>query len=306
MNARLYDPVLGRFLSPDPYVQLPDFSQNFNRYTYGLNNPLLYTDPSGEYALIDDILAAVIGGTVNLIGNAISGNVNSWGEGFAYFGWGALAGEATLYSGPVAGAGILSAGNSLTNQVSVGDWENVNANRLLFDTMLGMSTAYIGGQLSPIIAGPVGSVMSTFTSNEMVQMIATQTVTTALTGFMLGTGTSLLNGMSFEDALKVGMSSGLNGLVTGFTTSSIKAYLDLKSSWTKDRTYPNNLEEQLTLEEARNGQGREIMKGQTNDPEWYGWQKMQHIHKTPTGDNITIHFWKNPITGEVTGFKFKE
>ncbi len=48
MNARLYDPVLGRFLSPDPYVQSPDFSQNFNRYAYALNNPLKYTDESGE------------------------------------------------------------------------------------------------------------------------------------------------------------------------------------------------------------------------------------------------------------------
>ena len=49
MNARLYDPVLGRFLSPDPYVQSPDLSQNFNRYAYALNNPLKYTDESGEF-----------------------------------------------------------------------------------------------------------------------------------------------------------------------------------------------------------------------------------------------------------------
>jgi RHS repeat-associated protein len=48
MNARLYDPVVGRFLSPDPYVQMPDFSQSFNRYSYCLNNPFKYTDPSGE------------------------------------------------------------------------------------------------------------------------------------------------------------------------------------------------------------------------------------------------------------------
>ena len=39
MNARLYDPLLGRFLSPDPYVQAPDFTQNFNRYSYALNHP---------------------------------------------------------------------------------------------------------------------------------------------------------------------------------------------------------------------------------------------------------------------------
>ena len=48
MNARLYDPVLGRFLAPDPYVQDTEFSQSFNRYSYALNNPLNFTDPSGE------------------------------------------------------------------------------------------------------------------------------------------------------------------------------------------------------------------------------------------------------------------
>ncbi len=42
MNARLYDPVLGRFLSPYPYVQMPDNLQNLNRYSYCLNNPQVY------------------------------------------------------------------------------------------------------------------------------------------------------------------------------------------------------------------------------------------------------------------------
>jgi RHS repeat-associated protein len=48
MNGRLYDPLLGIFLSPDNFVQSPDFTQNFNRYAYCLNNPLKYTDPSGD------------------------------------------------------------------------------------------------------------------------------------------------------------------------------------------------------------------------------------------------------------------
>ena len=48
MNARLYSPQIGRFLSPDPYVQAPDNIQNYNRYSYCLNNPLKYFDPSGE------------------------------------------------------------------------------------------------------------------------------------------------------------------------------------------------------------------------------------------------------------------
>ena len=49
MNARLYDPVIGRFLSPDPRLQNPYSSQNYNRYSYCLNNPLVYTDPNGEF-----------------------------------------------------------------------------------------------------------------------------------------------------------------------------------------------------------------------------------------------------------------
>lgn len=58
MNGRLYDPVLGRFFSPDNYVQLPNFSQSFNRYSYCLNNPLKYTDPSGNLFVFDDITIA--------------------------------------------------------------------------------------------------------------------------------------------------------------------------------------------------------------------------------------------------------
>lgn len=48
MNARLYDPALGRFVAPDPYVQVPDLTQAFNRYSYCINNPLKYTDPNGN------------------------------------------------------------------------------------------------------------------------------------------------------------------------------------------------------------------------------------------------------------------
>jgi RHS repeat-associated protein len=47
MNGRLYDPYLQRFLSPDDELQDPSNTQNYNRYTYCLNNPLRYTDPTG-------------------------------------------------------------------------------------------------------------------------------------------------------------------------------------------------------------------------------------------------------------------
>lgn len=48
MNGRLYDPKLKRFLAPDNFIQNISNTQNFNRYGYVLNNPLMYSDPSGN------------------------------------------------------------------------------------------------------------------------------------------------------------------------------------------------------------------------------------------------------------------
>src|SRR5262249_2559938 len=47
LNHRLYDPRLGRFISPDPLVTSPLSSQGHNLYAYGLNSPTINTDPSG-------------------------------------------------------------------------------------------------------------------------------------------------------------------------------------------------------------------------------------------------------------------
>ena len=49
MNGRVYDPSLGRFLSPDPNVQFVADLQSYNRYSYAGNNPLRYTDPTGYF-----------------------------------------------------------------------------------------------------------------------------------------------------------------------------------------------------------------------------------------------------------------
>ncbi len=47
MNGRMYDPYLQRFLSPDNEIQAPGDAQSYNRYTYCMNNPLRFTDPTG-------------------------------------------------------------------------------------------------------------------------------------------------------------------------------------------------------------------------------------------------------------------
>jgi RHS repeat-associated protein len=49
MNARYYVGSIGRFASADTIVPDPMNPQQFNRYTYVLNNPLRFTDPTGHY-----------------------------------------------------------------------------------------------------------------------------------------------------------------------------------------------------------------------------------------------------------------
>ncbi|GEM_PF-3025658 len=57
-NARLYDPFIGRFISPDTIVPEPFNPQSLNRYSYCLNNPLIYVDPSGHKEITPDEWAA--------------------------------------------------------------------------------------------------------------------------------------------------------------------------------------------------------------------------------------------------------
>ena len=152
MNARLYDPILGWFLSPDPYVQLPDFTQAMNRYGYCMNRPLCYVDKNGE--IIGWIIAgALIGGAINV---AIHwDNIGSVGQFFGYFGVGAAAGAL----GPLAGGTVGGAG-------------------------------FIGGAISGMVGG-------------------------AASGFTLGTGNTLMAGVSFLNALGYGTMGAFSGVICG-------------------------------------------------------------------------------------------
>ncbi|PNQ56220.1 hypothetical protein C1141_13910, partial [Vibrio agarivorans] len=78
MNARMYDATLGRFISADSYVQSPNNSQSFNRYSYVQNNPMKYTDPSGHFLkkLFKKVGRALkkIGGMLKKIGRFVREN----------------------------------------------------------------------------------------------------------------------------------------------------------------------------------------------------------------------------------------
>jgi len=72
-EARLYDPLLGRFISADSIVPEPGNLQAYNRYSYCLNNPVVYRDPSGHWFGIDDLVSAVIGAIIGGISAAVTG-----------------------------------------------------------------------------------------------------------------------------------------------------------------------------------------------------------------------------------------
>ncbi|MBQ9893170.1 MAG: hypothetical protein IJM35_08470 [Bacteroidales bacterium] len=123
MNARLYDPLTGRFLAPDPYIQDPGFTQNYNRYTYGLNNPLKYTDESGESIVAAVIIGAVIGTYIGgVIANKGQYNPFKWnyrsGRTWGYMFAGGLVGAASGYLGGVIAASDIPFANTLSIMAS--------------------------------------------------------------------------------------------------------------------------------------------------------------------------------------------
>lgn len=67
MNGRVYDPVIGRFLSADPVIPDPYNLQAYNRYSYVYNAPLDYTDPS-EHIAVPKILSVIAKGAAQSAG----------------------------------------------------------------------------------------------------------------------------------------------------------------------------------------------------------------------------------------------
>ena len=164
MNARLYDPLVGRFLSADPYVQAPDFTQAFNRYSYALNNPLKFTDEEGEFVLSTGAIigiSAIIGGVSNWITNGCLWDYNGFAYFMAGFGIGAFSGYGGVLVGSISVNGVLwgmlaGAGSSgVTSGITSGLTTGLNNAIKGIDFWEGVKDSFVKGSISGALTGAI-------------------------------------------------------------------------------------------------------------------------------------------------------
>ncbi|MBO7416069.1 MAG: VCBS repeat-containing protein [Bacteroidaceae bacterium] len=222
MNGRMYDPLQGVFLSPDPYIQNPSNPQNYNRYSYCLNNPLKYTDPTGELFGIDDAIlgiaiGAVIGGVSGyMIGDA--NNASGW-EMAGYIAGGALIGGLSSWAGVymaqdlgavVAGMNVGSFSGTMFAGMSSG-WKGDAM-------MLGYCSGLISGTLNGVISGYLGSIYG-YDPVGLINGMLADGAMGSCTGAVVGGVTSLCFGGDFWDGAKSGL---LSGAVAGMISGGIR------------------------------------------------------------------------------------
>jgi RHS repeat-associated protein len=204
MNGRVYDPLVAQFLSTDPYIQDGGNWQNYNRYAYCWNNPLMFTDPSGEF------IHLIIGGAIGGITNWIASGAKFDKKGCYAFNIGTLAGAL--------GAGVGS-GISSALPAAAGASGAVGASGGFAAGFWGTSaatTAASGFVSGALIGGGAG-----FSS-----------------GFITGAGNAWAGGASFGDGLWSGAESGLiggvSGAVIGGVLGGLDAVGDKRNFWSGD------------------------------------------------------------------------
>ena len=165
MNGRLYDPALHRFLQPDNFVQDPFNTQNFNRYGYCLNNPLVYVDQNGEFWHL--VIGAVIGGVINWISNGARLDA----KGLGYFAVGAVAGAvgAGIGSGVSASlAGGTFAGGFMSTSVAV---SSSFINGAAIGAASGLGAGFVGGFGNGLVGGQnIGQAFGSGITNGLIGM----------------------------------------------------------------------------------------------------------------------------------------
>ena len=60
LQSRYYNPQWGRFLNADGYVSTGQGLLGYNMYAYCNKNPIMYTDPAGEWPWLIAIIVGVV------------------------------------------------------------------------------------------------------------------------------------------------------------------------------------------------------------------------------------------------------
>ncbi len=151
LNARLYNPHIGRFLSPDQLFDPEGDVFGFNPYIYGNNNPCKYVDPDGKFPWL--IAAAIVGGGINIAThwNDID---NIW-QGLGYFGAGACVGAMTALMPTGIGFVQGAAYGALSGTISGCALGGMNAAIQEEDIALGMINGAVEGLFGGAIYGGV-------------------------------------------------------------------------------------------------------------------------------------------------------
>ncbi|HRP34109.1 MAG TPA: RHS repeat-associated core domain-containing protein, partial [Agriterribacter sp.] len=204
MNARLYDALVGRMISPDNYVQDPLDPRNYNRYVYAGNNPLKFTDPDGNF-----FIPMLIGAAISVITNGINNVVHDQ----AFFNG---AGRAALIGG-IGGAFSFGIGQAAAGMSGFG---KVAFQTLAHGHLGGMMSAINGGSYgSGFLSGALGSLAASGTGVllQNVNSKFAQAVGVIGGGAISGGAGSKIAGGNFWDGFRNGaISSGLNhGTHTG-------------------------------------------------------------------------------------------
>jgi RHS repeat-associated protein len=155
MNGRLYDPLIGRMFSPDPYVVDETSSESYNKYSYVNNNPLKYTDPSGEIlqAAVPFIVAGLVGAGTNVASNWHKIAQNPWSA-FGYAAVGATAGAMALVN-PV-GAGLVLSGGNVMADIAFGTMPDMSSTHAKVEYGLGMVMDFVGAKAATGAAKTIG------------------------------------------------------------------------------------------------------------------------------------------------------